>query len=65
VTGGEAPDGAASYEESGSSGTAIAVGRADGVKCDRCWRYVPRVSEGPADAGLCDRCEQAVAEAHA
>jgi isoleucyl-tRNA synthetase len=62
---GAAPDGAAAYEESESSGAAIAVGRADGVKCDRCWRYVPRLSEGPEDAGLCDRCAQAVAEAHA
>jgi isoleucyl-tRNA synthetase len=65
VTDGSTPEGAAAYEESESSGTAIAVGRAEGVKCDRCWRYVPRVSEGPEDAGLCDRCGQAVAEAHA
>ena len=65
LTDGEAPDGAASFEESESSGVAIAVGRAEGVKCDRCWRYVPSVSQGPARAGLCDRCEQAVAEAHA
>jgi isoleucyl-tRNA synthetase len=60
-----APDAAAVYRESDSSSVAIAVGRAEGVKCDRCWRYVPSVSEGPANAGLCDRCEQAVAEAQA
>jgi isoleucyl-tRNA synthetase len=65
VEGGEAPDGSAAYEESETSGAAIAVGRAAGVKCDRCWRYVPQVSDAPSSAGLCDRCEQAVAEAHA
>jgi isoleucyl-tRNA synthetase len=55
----------ASYAESESSGADIAVGRADGVRCDRCWRYVPRVSPAPGKAGLCERCEQSVAEAQA
>jgi isoleucyl-tRNA synthetase len=61
----EAPESAAAYEESESSGAVIGVGRADGVKCDRCWRYVTRVSEGPGEGGVCDRCQQALAEAHA
>jgi isoleucyl-tRNA synthetase len=38
--------------------TAIAVGRADGAKCPRCWRIVPRVNH----EGLCDRCVEALAE---
>jgi isoleucyl-tRNA synthetase len=38
--------------------TAIVVGRADGAKCPRCWRIVPRVNE----EGLCDRCVEALAE---
>jgi isoleucyl-tRNA synthetase len=38
----------------------VAVGRADGTKCIRCWRYVPHVSEEEALAGLCDRCVDAV-----
>ena len=38
----------------------IVIERAQGVKCERCWRYVPRVS---ADAGICDRCQDALAEA--
>ncbi len=36
------------------------VRRAEGVKCDRCWRYVPRVASEPDRLGLCDRCLDAV-----
>ena len=35
---------------------AIEVGRAAGLKCGRCWRYVPSLSDQPAHQGLCDRC---------
>jgi isoleucyl-tRNA synthetase len=47
-----------------SSGNAeeITIERAGGIKCDRCWRYVPSVSKDPAWAGLCDRCHEALAE---
>jgi isoleucyl-tRNA synthetase len=45
--------------------TAVAVARADGTKCPRCWRIVPRLvaagHAGDAD-GLCDRCAEALAE---
>jgi isoleucyl-tRNA synthetase len=37
----------------------VAIERAAGVKCERCWRYVARVS----DDGICDRCQGALAEA--
>ncbi len=40
----------------------IAIERAAGVKCERCWRYVKSVSTEPALAGLCDRCQDALAE---
>jgi isoleucyl-tRNA synthetase len=40
----------------------VTIERASGVKCDRCWRYVPAVSTEPAWAGLCDRCQDALAE---
>ena len=46
------PDGAAVIE----------VRRAGGVKCDRCWRYVPAVSDRDP-AGLCNRCIDALSEA--
>jgi isoleucyl-tRNA synthetase len=37
----------------------ITIEKAPGVKCDRCWRYVPSVSE---DAGICERCQRALAQ---
>jgi isoleucyl-tRNA synthetase len=40
----------------------VTIERAGGVKCERCWRYVPAVSSDPACAGLCDRCQYALAE---
>jgi isoleucyl-tRNA synthetase len=41
--------------------TTVAIERAAGVKCERCWRYVPAVSTDPEWAGLCDRCQDALA----
>jgi isoleucyl-tRNA synthetase len=41
----------------------VTIERADGVKCERCWRYVRSVSTDPAWAGICDRCQEALAEA--
>jgi isoleucyl-tRNA synthetase len=40
----------------------ITIERAAGVKCERCWRYVNKVSSEPAWAGLCERCQDALAE---
>ena len=40
----------------------VSVEKADGVKCERCWRYVPAVSETPEFKGLCERCVEALAE---
>ena len=41
---------------------AVAVSRAAGVKCDRCWRVVPAVSSEPDRTGLCPRCVEALAD---
>jgi isoleucyl-tRNA synthetase len=40
----------------------VTIERASGVKCERCWRYVPAgvISKEPAWAGLCDRCVDAL-----
>ncbi len=38
----------------------IGITRASGVKCERCWRIVPFVSNEPAWEGLCDRCRDAL-----
>ena len=34
--------------------------RRRGVKCERCWRFVPVVSTEPDWAGICDRCVDAL-----
>ena len=58
-------DGGRREAEGGSSGDGgdivVTVGRADGVRCDRCWRYVPAVSADPKHLGVCDRCAEALA----
>ena len=43
------------------AGRTVTIERAGGVKCERCWRYVPAVATDPAWAGLCDRCQDALA----
>jgi isoleucyl-tRNA synthetase len=40
----------------------VVVERAGGVKCERCWRYVPAVATEAERAGICDRCVEALAE---
>ena len=42
---------------------AVVIERTHGVKCERCWRYVDKVSSDPISAGLCERCQGALAEA--
>jgi isoleucyl-tRNA synthetase len=42
---------------------AIAVSRAEGDKCARCWRYVVGLSTQPDTEGLCARCVDALAGA--
>ena len=46
---------------SSDDGLRITIERAGGVKCERCWRYVDKVSTEPAWAGLCARCQDALA----
>ncbi len=43
-------------------GVQVTVARADGVKCERCWRFVATVSDSGAFKGLCDRCIDALDE---
>jgi isoleucyl-tRNA synthetase len=61
-----AGDGAGAGAHAGGDGAAsdpvtVTVARADGVKCQRCWRYVPEVSTEPAFEGICSRCVDALA----
>ena len=60
---GEAPSGGAVYVESEGSAVHIVAARADGMKCERCWRFVPAVSSVPGREGVCPRCEDALAAA--
>jgi len=45
-----------------AEGVTVAVERAAGTKCERCWRYVPEVSQDVDRAGLCPRCVDALSE---
>ena len=40
----------------------VEVDKARGVKCGRCWRFVPSVRSEPDWSGICDRCVDALAE---
>ena len=40
----------------------LEVRKADGVKCERCWRIVPSVASDAGREGLCNRCVEALAE---
>jgi isoleucyl-tRNA synthetase len=40
----------------------VDVEKAPGVKCDRCWRFVPSIRTEPDWSGICDRCVEALAE---
>jgi isoleucyl-tRNA synthetase len=46
----------------GADEVRIEVEKAPGVKCERCWRFVPAVRTEPDWAGICDRCVEALAE---
>jgi len=45
-----------------AEGVTVTVDRAPGTKCERCWRYVPNVSQDEGRTGLCPRCVEALAE---
>jgi isoleucyl-tRNA synthetase len=45
----------------GPEGVSVSVSRAEGDRCDRCWRVLPSLSNDPATPGLCDRCVDALA----
>jgi isoleucyl-tRNA synthetase len=57
VTGEPAPDGAFRLPE--VPGVAVVPAGAPGEKCQRCWRILPEVGDGP-DPNLCGRCERVV-----
>ena len=48
----------------GDGGARIEVGRADGAKCPRCWRWVmpPGAAADPTESAVCARCTNALAD---
>jgi isoleucyl-tRNA synthetase len=44
----------------GADDVQVEVEKAPGVKCARCWRFVPAVRTEPDWAGICDRCVDAL-----
>ena len=45
-----------------SAGLAVKVARADGVKCERCWKYSTDVGSHPDLPAICGACVAAVIE---
>jgi isoleucyl-tRNA synthetase len=43
-------------------GLRVAVQRADGTKCERCWNYSTHVGENADYPTVCERCVKALAE---
>jgi isoleucyl-tRNA synthetase len=54
-----APKGAA-FTVAEVPGVAVAVGQAEGEKCQRCWRVLPEVDADSEAPGTCGRCADAV-----
>ena len=46
----------------GPDSVSVQIDKAPGVRCDRCWRFVPKIHTEAGWAGLCDRCVHALAE---
>ena len=55
---GAAPEGSFMLDE--VPGVAVAIGRAGGHKCDRCWRVLEDVGDDPELPEVCGRCADAV-----
>jgi isoleucyl-tRNA synthetase len=55
--------GPVTYESQEIPGLVIAVDRAPGSKCERCWVWSERVGEDPGHPGLCERCVPVIAGA--
>ncbi len=53
------PDGAFKLDGD-ASGIAVVPGKADGEKCERCWRILPDVGSHKTHADLCGRCAKVV-----
>ena len=48
--------------ESSNNSVSIAISKADGAKCERCWNYSTRVGESERYPTVCERCVAALKE---
>ena len=55
--------GAVVYESQEIPGLVVAVDRAPGKKCERCWTWSERVGENAEHPALCERCVPVIAGA--
>jgi isoleucyl-tRNA synthetase len=46
----------------GSVAVTVQVGKAEGLKCERCWNYSTHVGEDPTYPTVCERCSAALKE---
>ncbi len=46
----------------GATSATVAVEKADGAKCDRCWNYSTHVGEDQTYPTICERCSAAIKE---
>jgi len=58
VTTAPPPEGAFALD--GLPGVAVVPAKAEGAKCERCWKVLPEVGRHADHPGLCDRCADAV-----
>jgi isoleucyl-tRNA synthetase len=61
-SGSSAPGGSDGATEGTLPGLRVAVHRADGQKCERCWNYSVRVGESAEFPSVCERCVGALGE---
>ena len=43
-------------------GVSVSVEKADGHKCERCWKYTDDIGSDPAHPDICARCAKVVSE---
>ncbi|HET9149265.1 MAG TPA: isoleucine--tRNA ligase [Alphaproteobacteria bacterium] len=55
---GEAPE--AAFRLADVPGVAVVFARAQGAKCQRCWKVLEEVGKNPAHPDICNRCADAV-----
>ncbi len=58
----EASTGANDAGEEVATGLRVSVGRAQGDRCDRCWRHAPGVGDHTDHPALCTRCRDVVTQ---